>query len=96
MFRIQPAQTPSLLEALITVISIIIIISTSIIHFETTPHMALMFSIILLIIYGTVKRVPHQKLQEGLSEGAKSGMGAVFIFFLMETNVVKERCINVT
>ncbi len=83
MFRIQPAQTPSLLEALITVISIIIIISTSIIHFETTPHMALMFSIILLIIYGTVKRVPHQKLQEGLSEGAKSGMGAVFIFFLI-------------
>ena len=83
MFRIKPAQTPSLFEALAVVAAIVIIISTSIIYFETVPHIPLMLSLLLLILYGMAKRIPYQKLQEGFSEGAVSGMGAVFIFFMI-------------
>lgn len=83
MFRIKPAQVPSLLEAISVTFAIVVIISTSIIFFETAPHMPLMLALLLLIIYGMIKKIPYSKLQEGFSEGAVSGMGAVFLFFMI-------------
>ncbi|WP_339226669.1 hypothetical protein NSQ77_14080 [Oceanobacillus sp. FSL K6-2867] len=83
MFRIKPEQMPSLPEALLVLSAIIAIMSVSIIYYEAPPHIPLTISLLLLIIYGVMKKIPYEKLQEGFSEGAASGMGAVFLFFMI-------------
>lgn len=83
MFRIKPEQMPSLPEAVTVTLAVIAIMSVSIIYFEAPPHMPLAISLLLLIIYGIIKRIPYAKLQEGFAEGAVSGMGAVFLFFMI-------------
>ncbi|MFC4557897.1 Na+/H+ antiporter NhaC [Virgibacillus kekensis] len=83
MYRIKAVQTPSLMEALLLTITIIVVISSSIIFFGAAPHVPLVISLLLLCIYGLVKKVPYKTLEEGIIEGAKSGMGAVFIFFFI-------------
>src|SRR5699024_1251952 len=83
MFRIKNEQTPSLPEAVIVTLIMVFVIGVSIIYFEAPPHIPLMISLLLLIIYGIIKKVPYVKLQEGFAEGATSGMGAVFLFFMI-------------
>ncbi|GIO20447.1 Na+/H+ antiporter NhaC [Oceanobacillus oncorhynchi subsp. incaldanensis] len=83
MYRIKPEQMPSLSEAIFVIAAIIAIMSVSIIYFEAPPHIPLAISLLLLIIYGMIKKVPYEKLQAGFSEGAVSGMGAVFLFFMI-------------
>jgi Na+:H+ antiporter, NhaC family len=83
MYRIKTVQTPPLWETLLITAAIVSIISTSIILFESSPHVPLVISLLLLCIYGIAKGVPYKTLEEGIIEGAKSGMGAVFIFFFI-------------
>lgn len=83
MFRIKPMQMPSLPEAIIVTLAIISILSVTIIYFEAPPHVSLVLSLLLLVIYGGIKRIPYNNLQEGFAEGATSGMGAVFLFFMI-------------
>ncbi|BAC14830.1 Na(+):H(+) antiporter [Oceanobacillus iheyensis HTE831] len=83
MFRIKSEQMPSFLEAILVITAIIAIMSVSIIYYEAPPHIPLTISLLLLIVYGIIKKVPYEKLQEGFSEGATSGMGAVFLFFMI-------------
>ncbi|WP_337970056.1 Na+/H+ antiporter NhaC [Virgibacillus salexigens] len=83
MYRIKAVQTPSLLEAVIITLAIVGIISTSIIFFEAAPHVPLVISLLLLCTYGLTKRISYKALEAGIIEGATSGMGAVFIFFLI-------------
>ena len=58
-------------------------ISVSIITFDSVPHMPILFSILLLICYGLIKKVPYRQLESGLVEGAGAGMSAVFLFFFI-------------
>lgn len=58
-------------------------ISTMIIYFEMIPHIPIMLAIIFLLTYGLIKRVPALELEKGLVDGAKSGLGAVVIFFFI-------------
>ena len=58
-------------------------ISVSIIKFDSVPHLPILFSILLLICYGLVKKVSYRKLERGLVEGAGAGMSAVFLFFFI-------------
>ncbi|GIO22751.1 Na+/H+ antiporter NhaC [Oceanobacillus sp. J11TS1] len=83
MFRIKPEQMPSLAEAVTVTIAVIAIMSISIIYFEAPPHLPLAISLLLLILYGIIKKIPYEKLQEGLAEGAVSGISAIFIFFMI-------------
>lgn len=83
MFRIKPEHMPSLSEAILVIGVIIAIIGVSIIYFEAAPHIPLIIALMLLVLYGLVKRVPYSKLQEGFAEGAISGISAVFLFFMI-------------
>lgn len=83
MFRIKAVQVPSLTETLLLTIAVLAIMSSSIILFEAPPHVPLVISLLLLVIYGLVKKIPYKLLEEGITEGAKAGMAAVFLFFFI-------------
>lgn len=83
MFRIKSVISPTFIEAFMLVTTIIAIISVSIIRFNSVPHLPILFSILLLICYGLVKKVSYRQLEGGLVEGAAAGMSAVFLFFFI-------------
>lgn len=83
MNQMKKAYTPTILEALVLTILIIGIISISIIKFSAAPHIPILLSIFLLIIFGFIKKVPFKVLEDGMVKGAQSGLAAIFLFFLI-------------
>ena len=83
MFEIKKVNDPSTTEAVILVLLIVASISVSIIKWGAVPHLPIVFSILLLICYGLLKKIPYQKIESGLVAGAGAGMGAVFLFFFI-------------
>ena len=83
MFRIKPKIMPSWQEAAWLTICILMIISISIIRFESVPHIPVVASILVLIFYGLSKGMKFRDLESGMEEGVKSVVGAIFLFFLI-------------
>ncbi|MFD1037632.1 Na+/H+ antiporter NhaC [Virgibacillus byunsanensis] len=83
MFPINPKHHPLLSESIILFIAIIGLISYFIIGLETVPHIPILIGIFSLVAYGLVKNITFKSLEEGMVAGAKSGMGAVFLFLLI-------------
>lgn len=83
MFHIKAVISPSFKEAVALVGLVVALISISIIGFEAAPHLPILLSILLLICYGLIKKVPYRELERGLTEGAGAGMSAVFLFFFI-------------
>ena len=83
MFRIKAVISPTFAEALALIAVIVIMISVSIVRFDSVPHLPILLSILVLICYGLLKKVPYRKLEGGLVEGAGAGMSAVFLFFFI-------------
>src|SRR5699024_12855800 len=74
---------PSLREAVLLTITIIGIMFGSIVILEANPHIPLVIVLLLLFIYGLIKKVPYKELENGITEGTKTGMAAVFLFFII-------------
>ncbi|OKL37294.1 Na+/H+ antiporter NhaC [Domibacillus mangrovi] len=83
MFNIKQVYQPAFYEAMSLLFMIMAIISTMIIFVGTVPHIPVIVSIFVLILFGLMKRVPYTSLEKGLVDGAKSGISAVFIFFMI-------------
>src|SRR5699024_10290753 len=83
MFRIKAVQIPSLREADLLTITIIGIIFGSIVILEANPHITLVIVLLLIFIYGLIKKVLYKELEYGIKEGSKSGMAVVFLFFFI-------------
>ncbi|WP_227395712.1 Na+/H+ antiporter NhaC [Jeotgalibacillus aurantiacus] len=83
MEKIKGAMTPTLGEAIGLIAVIIGVMSVSMIGFGAVPHIPMIGSIIILFIYGLVKRVPFKQMQTGLAEGTASGINAVFLFLFI-------------
>ncbi|RFA35204.1 Na+/H+ antiporter NhaC [Virgibacillus dokdonensis] len=83
MFPIQPKHQPTLLGAIAFFIIIVSLISFFIIKLGTNPHIPIILGIFLLLAYGLTCKISFIDLQHGLVEGAKTGMGAVFLFFVI-------------
>ncbi|HLR60326.1 MAG TPA: Na+/H+ antiporter NhaC [Pseudogracilibacillus sp.] len=83
MFRIKAVHMPTLAEAIGMVIIMVILMSVSIIYYEAQPHIALLLAMLALIIYGLIKKISYKQLESGMVEGAKAGIAAVFLFFMI-------------
>ena len=70
-------------EAAIILSIIVALISVSIIKFGLNPHLPIIFSIMLLMVYGRVKGVAISEIEKGMINGAASGLGAVYMFFFI-------------
>ncbi|WHX24772.1 Na+/H+ antiporter NhaC [Virgibacillus halodenitrificans] len=83
MFPIKPKHHPPLTEAIISFLILIGLISYFIIAVGAPPHVPIILAIFLLIVYGFMKKIAFTELQEGMTEGARAGMGAIFLFLLI-------------
>lgn len=83
MFQVKPETMPPLWESLIITFIILALISYSIIFAGSVPHIPLLLSVLVLLLYGKLKKIPFKHLEDGIAEGAKSGIGAVFLFFFI-------------
>ncbi|AXI08683.1 Na+/H+ antiporter NhaC [Oceanobacillus zhaokaii] len=83
MFPITPRHNPRLSESLIFFFIIVGLISYFIIGLETVPHIPILLGILLLIAYGIIRRISFKSLEGAMIAGASSGMGAIFLFFLI-------------
>lgn len=83
MFPIRPKYNPSVVESIIFFVLIVAMISFFIIKLETSPHIPITLAIFLLIAYGLFRQISFKDLEEGMIFGAKSGMGAIFLFMLI-------------
>lgn len=83
MFNIKQVYQPAFYEATSLLFMIISIISTMIIFAGTVPHIPVIVAIFVLILFGLMKHVPYGSLEKGLADGAKSGISAVFVFFMI-------------
>ncbi|WP_077324957.1 Na+/H+ antiporter NhaC [Virgibacillus siamensis] len=83
MFPISPKHNPSLTESIIFFIVTISLISYFLIGLGTSPHIPILIAVFLLVLYGLIKGISFKDLEEGMTAGAKSGMGAIFLFLLI-------------
>lgn len=79
----QRQVKPSILEASLLTLFIIVLISYSIIELKSVPHIPIILSIIVLMTYGLFKKVPFKQLEESMINSAKTGIGAIYIFLLI-------------
>lgn len=71
------------LEALIISLVILGGISFLLIFAGAVPHIPIVLAIMGLYVFGLFKKVSVKEMEEALINGAKSGTGAVFIFFFI-------------
>lgn len=71
------------LEAFLISLVILGGISFSLISAGAVPHIPIVLAIMGLYVYGLLKKVSIKEMEEALIDGAKSGTGAVFIFFFI-------------
>ncbi|GIO21603.1 Na+/H+ antiporter NhaC [Oceanobacillus sp. J11TS1] len=83
MNSIKAKHHPSLAVSIIFLIIIIGIISFFMIGLEAAPHIPILIAIFILIGYGLWNKISYQSLQNAMSLGASSAMGAVFLFFII-------------
>ncbi|GGF16297.1 Na+/H+ antiporter NhaC [Halobacillus andaensis] len=83
MFHLSPKQLPGVFESASLLLVIIAMISYFIIWIESVPHVPILLGILIVIAYGSMKKMPFSKLQYGMIQGAQTGLGAVLLFFLI-------------
>ncbi|WP_173917046.1 Na+/H+ antiporter NhaC [Halobacillus sp. Marseille-Q1614] len=83
MLKLQPSKLPGAGESLIILLIALAVISYGIIGLEIVPHIPILLSVFLVIAYGLIKKIPYQTLQNGMVQGAQTGLGAVLLFFLI-------------
>lgn len=83
MFPVKPKYNPSVAESIIFFIVIVSLISYFIVGLGTDPHIPILLGIFVLVTYGLMRSIPFKALEEAMITGAKSGMGAVFLFLVI-------------
>lgn len=83
MTKITILYQPSFAEASILAIIIIALLSLLIIGTGWSPHIAIVFVMLCLLIYGRVQKVPYQELQQAMANSLMSSVGALYLFFFI-------------
>ncbi|MEC3883733.1 Na+/H+ antiporter NhaC [Halobacillus litoralis] len=83
MLHLQPKKLPGLIESTLLLLVTIGIISYFIIDVQTVPHIPILIGILIMIAYGSYRKMSFKDLQYGMTQGAQTGMGAVLLFFVI-------------
>ena len=70
-------------EALAVVIALIAAMGYTIISLEWLPHMSIIASIIVLVLYGLARGLKYDDMQKGMIGALNQGMGAIYLFFFI-------------
>ncbi|MGE7982276.1 Na+/H+ antiporter NhaC [Solibacillus sp. NPDC093137] len=74
---------PHFFEALILILFIIALISYSIMKLGSVPHVPIFIAIIILIMYGVLRKVPYRIMEQSMIASVSTSIGAVYIFLLI-------------
>jgi len=74
---------PHFIEALILILFIIALISYSIMKLGSVPHIPIFIAIIVLIMYGVLRKVPYRVMEQSMIASVSTSIGAVYIFLLI-------------
>jgi Na+:H+ antiporter, NhaC family len=83
MFNHPSAISIKTSEAAAVILLLLTGISFGMIKLELVPHIPVMLGIGALIVYGLIKKINMNVLENSMIEGAKAGLGAVMIFFFI-------------
>ena len=70
-------------EALAVVVALIAAMGYTIISLEWLPHMSIIASIIVLVLYGLARGLKYDDMQKGMIGALNQGMGAIYLFFFI-------------
>lgn len=74
---------PHFIEALVLILFIIALISYSIMKLDSVPHIPIFIAIIVLILYGVLRKVPYRIMEQSMIASVSTSIGAVYIFLLI-------------
>lgn len=74
---------PHFIEALILTLFIIALISYSIMKLGSVPHIPIFIAIIVLFMYGVLRKVPYRIMEQSMIASVSASIGAVYIFLLI-------------
>lgn len=84
MFDLAQYRKPKLSEAIVILMFIFMVLGYPMIFIENmVPHIPVLFSIILLILYGKFRKVSFAKMQESMIQSVSTSMGAIYLFFFI-------------
>ena len=86
MFK-QSLIQPSLKEAAAIAIAVVALMSVAIIAWQWMPQMVILLAIVALVCYGRVRKVRIRDMQNHMTDAVSSGMGAIYLFFLIYLKV---------
>lgn len=81
--KLNRKNQPSLLEASLVLTLIIASIAFGVIILQVTPNIAILFSIAIVMFYAVIKRIPFDRINDGIVNGIKPGIIPIFIFLLV-------------
>ncbi|MER2028927.1 MAG: Na+/H+ antiporter NhaC [Solibacillus sp.] len=74
---------PHFIEALILILFIIALISYSIMKLGSVPHIPIFIAIMVLMMYGVLRKVPYRIMEQSMIASVTTSIGAVYIFLLI-------------
>lgn len=81
--NIKQHVKPHFIEALILILFIIALISYSIMKLGSVPHIPIFIAIIVLIMYGVLRKVPYRVMEQSMIASVSTSIGAIYIFLLI-------------
>lgn len=79
----QKVLTIRPVEAAFIAVLLMAIVGYLIIGIKVVPQIAIIAGIVLLLIYGAIKKINFMELEAAMADGAKSGIASVMIFFFI-------------
>ncbi|PFE05689.1 Na+/H+ antiporter NhaC [Bacillus cereus] len=73
----------SKIESILLTFLIFFCIGFSVIQLGTSPHIPILFGIIVLLAFGFIKKIPWSTMEKGMISSISAGIPSIFIFLLV-------------
>ena len=84
MFNLVQHRKPSKKEAVISILIVFFILGFPMIAIrDMVPHIPIILALICLIVYGRVRGISFDKMQDSMAESVHTSMGAIYLFFFI-------------
>ena len=81
MFAFKSLLNMPRTEAIMVALVLVVAMGYSIISLEWLPHMSIITAIVVLLLYGLIRGLKYQDMQNGMVGAVGQGMGASYLFF---------------
>ena len=83
MFAFKSLLNMPRFEAIAVALALVAAMGYTIISLEWLPHMSIVTAIVVLLLYGLIRGLKYQDMQNGMIGAVGQGMGAIYLFFFI-------------